>query len=682
MFNSIRSKIWGLCLGGMFFLALAMGLVTMFAMDKLTEAQEIETMNRKAEYAAQPLNKDLQQVQNIVQFAANHVKRNVSSPESLNNAVLRERIAEDVASSFNMDIAGLSCVSAYYLHFSEPLAGPAQGFLYIRRWNGDPFQNIGMYDVTRYPVDDVRHTSWYWGAVQAKKLVWTEPNFSEEQQRFVICCTMPIYVDNLLVAVVGVDVSFADILERTEKLTVYENGKAVLVNNRGEVVYDKENPTGCPYARDSISEVRGWSAWELDSTDDRLMGFKRDGVEYDAAFTKLQNGMKLLVYANTDEVFKAKHRTMRELSIGFALVLVLFACIAALVADRMTKSLYNLSVSAQQLAEGNFNIDVDIRSKDEIGTLARAFHNMAIKLQEAMQNLKDKNTHDALTGLLNRLGMDEMTKTWMEQHKGEPAALITLDLDNFKFINDLYSHAAGDEALRTLASNLSSHFGEKAYVGRNGGDEFVVFLPQVSAEDTEALVKSFSAMKQSYSYEGTKRVFTVSIGYVTYPDQAADLAEMFKHADAALYNIKLKGKHSYARYEADAEILSRTQLGFNLDNIAMNMPGGMMVYEARGEEKILYVNQEVIKMFGCSTLEEFLNYTNGSFLHVVHPEDIFRVEDSIWKQIVDNMDSMDFIRYRILTKQGEVKRIVDAGRLVKTSQHGDVFYCMLIEEKD
>ena len=125
-FNSIRSKIWGLCLGGMFFLALAMGLVTMFAMDKLTEAQEIETMNRKAEYAAQPLNKDLQQVQNIVQFAANHVKRNVSSPESLNNAVLRERIAEDVASSFNMDIAGLSCVSAYYLHFS------VWRFLYVR----------------------------------------------------------------------------------------------------------------------------------------------------------------------------------------------------------------------------------------------------------------------------------------------------------------------------------------------------------------------------------------------------------------------------------------------------------------------------------------------------------------------------------------------------------------------
>ena len=107
-------------------------------------------------------------------------------------------------------------------------------------------------------------------------------------------------------------------------------------------------------------------------------------------------------------------------------------------------------------------------------------------------------------------------------------------------------------------------------------------------------------------------------------------------------------------------------------------PGGILVYYADGEEEITYVNQYVIDLFECGSMEEFLEHTKGSFRHFVYEEDILAAEDSIWEQ-VRRQHGFDRICYRIRTKSGKLTSVEDFGRLVESEDGRPVFYVFVSE---
>ena len=104
------------------------------------------------------------------------------------------------------------------------------------------------------------------------------------------------------------------------------------------------------------------------------------------------------------------------------------------------------------------------------------------------------------------------------------------------------------------------------------------------------------------------------------------------------------------------------------------MPGGFFIYRANEEEEIIYANRELLRIFGCDTMEEFRQHTGNSFKGIVHPEDLDEVEKSIWEQIVENQYDLDYVEYRIIQKNGEVRWIDDYGHFVRNKNVGDFFY--------
>lgn len=115
----------------------------------------------------------------------------------------------------------------------------------------------------------------------------------------------------------------------------------------------------------------------------------------------------------------------------------------------------------------------------------------------------------------------------------------------------------------------------------------------------------------------------------------------------------------------------------------MHFPGAILIYKATGKEEILFANNELIRLFDCRTLEEFQQFTGGTFRGIVHPEEYEAVEQSIWEQVQQpNSDGNDAVRYRIITKSGQVKCILDKGRLVETDVYGKVFYVLMIDESN
>ena len=121
---------------------------------------------------------------------------------------------------------------------------------------------------------------------------------------------------------------------------------------------------------------------------------------------------------------------------------------------------------------------------------------------------------------------------------------------------------------------------------------------------------------------------------------------------------------------------------FDVDNILSMIPGGFFIYTDDESEKLLSVNEMVLDIYECDTVDEFIELTHGSFAGMVHPDDYDSVRKSIYEQIVANARKTDYVRYRVITKTGKEKQVRDYGRLVHVEGDVDLFYVFLVEEKE
>lgn len=167
------------------------------------------------------------------------------------------------------------------------------------------------------------------------------------------------------------------------------------------------------------------------------------------------------------------------------------------------------------------------------------------------QQLQRKAQRDALTGLYNKGAARELIERELAfVPMEERAALLILDIDDFKQVNDRYGHLGGDAVLADLAGGLQSLFRPEDILGRIGGDEFCVFLRGV--EDTAelearagAVVELFHSVVQNVPDSG----ISGSVGIAVAPEDGVDFNTLFQNADVALYHAKVKGKNRYAFYE-------------------------------------------------------------------------------------------------------------------------------------
>ena len=167
------------------------------------------------------------------------------------------------------------------------------------------------------------------------------------------------------------------------------------------------------------------------------------------------------------------------------------------------------------------------------------------------KQLESKADTDLLTGLNNKLATERKIKEFMEKNPDSQSMMFVFDIDNFKKINDTMGHAFGDEVLRSLGQQIRVIFRSSDIVGRVGGDEFIVFLknitePEIVRREAKKLEDFFKDFKAG---EYTKYSATASIGTAIFPHEGADFESLYKAADSALYKAKQRGKKQLAFYD-------------------------------------------------------------------------------------------------------------------------------------
>ncbi|MEC2075637.1 EAL domain-containing protein [Metabacillus fastidiosus] len=240
-------------------------------------------------------------------------------------------------------------------------------------------------------------------------------------------------------------------------------------------------------------------------------------------------------------------------------VLVLVLIISNLLARYIVRPINQILLEVNKIAKGNFGAQVFIKRRDELGLLSNQVNIMSSNLLNYTDELKKKNEeiqyhayYDFLTGLSNLRFFHKTALELAESNEEKTMAFLFLDLDRFKFINDMLGHSAGDYILKAVTNRILPLLEEGEIMSRIGGDEFILLLPNSSREKADDIAKLIlKELEKPFFYEGNELFMTSSIGISMYPIDSDKIDNVINNADMAMYRAKEQGRNNHQFYTPD-----------------------------------------------------------------------------------------------------------------------------------
>lgn len=212
--------------------------------------------------------------------------------------------------------------------------------------------------------------------------------------------------------------------------------------------------------------------------------------------------------------------------------------------------------AAQAASEDHLQLMQDVNA--QLVTSGIEALEMAQQLETAKAQLEHLAHHDTLTGLPNRMLLQDRLSHAVELacRQGRQFAMLFMDLDRFKHINDSLGHSVGDQLLRSVAIRLMHCARQSDTVSRQGGDEFVVLLSNIKRAEDAAISaqKILAALSTPHLIGELKLQISVSIGISVYPDDGQDAETLIKNADSAMYHAKENGRNNYKFFEQEMNV--------------------------------------------------------------------------------------------------------------------------------
>ena len=245
--------------------------------------------------------------------------------------------------------------------------------------------------------------------------------------------------------------------------------------------------------------------------------------------------------------------------------LVIVAVGSWLLARRITRPVKKLEQAARNVSAGEY-AQVPIETRDELGMLAQSFNRMVDDIGERERQIAHMAFHDSLTGLANRaLFREHLAMALARPDRGRRQALLCLDLDQFKVINDTLGHPTGDALLCEVARRLEALCSD-GFVARLGGDEFAIIVEEGDYSIDRIAKDVLETVRGSCTVNGHRLVPTTSIGIAVIGQDGDDVTALLKNADLALYRAKSDGRGGFRFFEEamDAEAHARRQMELDL----------------------------------------------------------------------------------------------------------------------
>ena len=571
-FSSISTKLMMLIIAVTFVLAATLVTVSLVMTSKILTEEAASHMNLFCEERGDDLNTELLRIEDAVTSLARWAKSKIPDVETISeDSELRDKIVDDAVDLICFMTEDNDFVQGAYIHYSLDITGVTgrEEGVYFTRDDSGKFVDIPFTqeEIEKDPVADY----WYYGPIRNKKALWTKPYFDYSVEDYLISYVEPVYIDDVPVAIIGVDISFTRLLEWVDSLEYHETGYAYLKEGDGSVHYHIDELGHDDLHSDEEDQIiENEELMSQPATGDELIRYYYEGRDRVMAFVTLRNGMKFVLCDGYDDIYKERDLTMIlmvSITIGIEFV---FAIIATYMASRVTTPLRKLTKAANEISEGDYDVVLPPEDNNEIGELSRALRiavdNIRARKDEIEATVRaqdrkiEKNAKtmkrqeddldimknlayiDPLTKVKNKHAYEDTVEYIDEQIKNGTAefAVVMCDLNYLKHINDNLGHKAGDEAIQKAANMLCTVF-PMSTVFRIGGDEFVVIpsvLEYAKIDEKQDLLKKLLDEQYRSSDNYLERI-SIAFGCAVF-DRKKDHSfhEVFDRADQIMYEDK------------------------------------------------------------------------------------------------------------------------------------------------
>jgi len=286
------------------------------------------------------------------------------------------------------------------------------------------------------------------------------------------------------------------------------------------------------------------------------------GINSNIAYQDVKLGHAHLIFFSP--MLEAQFSNAEQRFLQMTFFMALMSLLIILYIDKRFMARLSELSSALKFATENkdFTQTLHIEKLDEIGQARANFNQLITMVQQKTADLKFKADHDSLTGLYSRHFLLQEIETSLHE-KGTNHALLYIDLDQFKVVNDTCGHYAGDQLLRSLSTNIQQFLAKypDSVFGRIGGDEFILLLRNSEHPVATDIAKKLQHHIRDFSFKVQERSFIVgaSIGVITYGDTQTTAQDLLSAADAACYQAKNQGGDKFIIYDIDDSGLAQEQ---------------------------------------------------------------------------------------------------------------------------
>ena len=396
-----------------------------------------------------------------------------------------------------------------------------------------------------------------------------------------------------------IDLDFLETQARNDK--VAENGEVFFTDDNGTILFHHATEqTGKQLPAELFINSR------LNANGNTRINGQYKGKDAHFRTVKLHDWLYAFI------VYQENELLAKSIDLGWTITLItsftillattlLFGIFKKLIITPIRK----LSLAASEMGRGQVLVAIDIDSNDEIGELAATFREMGKNLNHYHQQVRYVAYHDSLTGLPNRVMFkDYLNRATAEARRDrQELAILFLDLDNFKRINDTLGHQSGDKLLEAFADRLSKHLREtdiisqhsredaSRVIARLAGDEFIILLPRTSGpgEAQKVANRILKSLSEPFVISMQELYVSASIGIAMYPEDGETAGDLLKNADIAMYHAKKRGRNNFQYYssklnEESAEKLKiEGRLRHALENNALDLHYQPQVNLATGQ---------------------------------------------------------------------------------------------------
>lgn len=547
--KSIRTKFLVLMLICVLLSAAAFAGVGSYTAGALVEEDSVQIMNLLCGEQAKEMDMMLLSVEQAVNTVSRYAEEQLSAIGDINEEKIYFLLSMKKTKELAFNVAeNTSGTTAVYVCLKPDFSASMDGFCLVRGDGQEELEESRAIRVAEEIEAEEGQNEWYQKVVQEDLPVWTVPHESIADGKNVISYVVPLHKDDSVVGVIGMDVEMQVLKDYVDSVQIYDTGYAFLGDKEKNIYYHRDYPDGL-----KEEEVYGNLRQIM-----RLLSEGQEGVGlYDyrwedkqkkLTFCTLRNGMLLIVTAPEKEIYAAQNRMTVQSLVVLVLIIVISVLLTGQVTSRITAPLKELTRAAEKVAGGDLSVSIECSTRDEVGVLAKSFEQTVRSLKQHIDYINKLAYTDALTGAMNKMAYKEAVISMEKQMEKGAAefAVVVMDINNLKKINDNFGHEFGDMLIRDSASIIQRTFKEST-IYRIGGDEFVTILKNDDVKKKAEYLSTFNDEITRFNRNNTKyeQKVQIAIGIAAY-DSGEDKSfqTVFRRADSVMYENKMALKEA------------------------------------------------------------------------------------------------------------------------------------------